>query len=145
MGLTSLRALQALVVAALGLNICRLWALECGLNSCGARALLSRVVWGLPGPGFVPVPPELAGSSDPLHHQGSPLKHCFWRNLSVSFHLKGVGFTHCRYQKWLIWQEAGIDLLGFYGIKHFGGGQGKFHQHYTLQTEILIKNNHRMV
>lgn len=138
--------LRASVVAALGLSICVLWTLQGGVDNCGAMAWLPQVVCGLPGPGFVPVPPELAGNSDPLHHQGSPLEHCFWRNLSASFDLKGIGFTHCTYQKLLIWQEAGIDRSsGFLWNQTLWWRPGKFHQHYTLQTEILIKNNCRMV
>ena len=36
-------------------------ALECKLSSCGARALLLRGMWDLPGPGLEPVSPALAG------------------------------------------------------------------------------------
>ena len=50
------------VVVAHGLNSCRAWALGCtGFSSCGARAQLLRVMWGLPGPGIEPVSPALVG------------------------------------------------------------------------------------
>ena len=37
---------------------------------------------------------------------------CFWSYLWTSFHLNGLCLTHRRYQKWLIWQEAGDGSLG---------------------------------
>ena len=36
-------------------------ALEFRLSSCGARALLNRGMWDLPGPGLEPMSPALAG------------------------------------------------------------------------------------
>ena len=51
----------ALVVVAHRLSSCGLWALECRLSSCGARAQLLRSMWDLPGPGLEPVSPALAG------------------------------------------------------------------------------------
>ena len=33
----------------------------CGLSSCGARALLFRSMWDLPGGGLEPMSPEMAG------------------------------------------------------------------------------------
>ena len=51
----------ASVVAARKLSSCGSWALECRLSSCGTRALLLRGMWDLPGPGFEPVSPALAG------------------------------------------------------------------------------------
>ena len=38
-----------------------MWALECGLNSYGAQALLLCGMWDLPGSGMEPVFPVLAG------------------------------------------------------------------------------------
>ena len=49
------------VVVARGLSSCGSQALEHGLRSCGARASLLRGMWDLPGPGFEPVSPALAG------------------------------------------------------------------------------------
>ena len=40
---------------------CGSLALECGLSSCGTRALLLLGTWDLPGPGLEPVSPALAG------------------------------------------------------------------------------------
>ena len=45
----------------MGLSGCGLRALEHRLSSCGARALLLRGMWDLPGPGMEPVSPALAG------------------------------------------------------------------------------------
>ena len=52
-----------------GFSCCRAWALGArasvvvahGLSSCGARALLLRGMWDLPGPGIKPMSPALAG------------------------------------------------------------------------------------
>ena len=52
---------RALVVVARGLSSCGSRALECRLSSCGAQAQLLRGMWDLPGPGFEPVSPALAG------------------------------------------------------------------------------------
>ena len=52
---------QASVVVAHGLSICGSRALEHRLSSCGAQAYLLRSMWDLPGPGFEPVSPTLAG------------------------------------------------------------------------------------
>ena len=49
------------VVAAHGLSSCRPRALEHRLSSCGARALLLRSMWDLPGPGLEPGSTALAG------------------------------------------------------------------------------------
>ena len=43
------------------LSSCGLWAVGCRLSSCGAQASLLRGMWDLPGPGFEPVCPALAG------------------------------------------------------------------------------------
>ena len=41
---------------------CSSWALEgAGFSNCGARALLLRGIWHLPGPGIKPVSPALPG------------------------------------------------------------------------------------
>ena len=52
---------RASVVVACGLRTCGSRALERRLSSCGARALLLRGMWDLPGPGLEPVSPALAG------------------------------------------------------------------------------------
>ena len=44
-----------------GFSSCGSGALERRLSSCGARALLLRGMWDLPGPGLEPVSPALAG------------------------------------------------------------------------------------
>ena len=49
------------VAVAHGLNSCGLQSLERRLSSCGARAEFLRSMWDLPGPGFEPVSPALAG------------------------------------------------------------------------------------
>ena len=67
---------------ALGLwtfSSCGLRALERRLSSCGARALLLRGMWDLPGPGQKPVSPALAGGFSTTappgkHHSASFLR-----------------------------------------------------------------------
>ena len=44
-----------------GFRSCGSRALEHRLSSCGARALLLRGMWELPGPGLEPLSPALAG------------------------------------------------------------------------------------
>ena len=57
---------------------------ECGLSTrglsrCGAPARSLRSTWDLPGPGFKPKSPALAGGdSYPLHHRGSPTLYTFY-------------------------------------------------------------------
>ena len=57
---------------------------ECGLSTrglsrCGAPVQLLRSTWDLPGPGFEPKLPALAGGdSYPLRHQGSPTLCTFY-------------------------------------------------------------------
>ena len=50
----------ASVVTARGLSGFGSWALELGLSSCGAQALLLRGMWDLPGSGIESVSPSLA-------------------------------------------------------------------------------------
>ena len=45
----------------MGFSSCGLWALECRLSSCGARALLLPGMWDPPRPGLEPVSPAVAG------------------------------------------------------------------------------------
>ena len=50
-----------------------------GLSHCGAPARSLRSTWDLPGPGFEPKSPALAGGdSYPLHHWGSPTLYTFY-------------------------------------------------------------------
>ena len=51
----------ASVVVECGLSSCGSRALERRLSSCGARAQLLHGMWDLPGPGLEPVSPALAG------------------------------------------------------------------------------------
>ena len=44
-----------------GFSSCGTRALDHRLNSCGARALLLRSMWDLPGPGIKPMSPALTG------------------------------------------------------------------------------------
>lgn len=108
LGLTSLRAPAGFSSVALGLNICSLWALQCGLNSC--------VHWaGCPKSCAVFPDQALYLCLQFWTRQtiwANPLSTAF-EGICQLFHLKGVGFPHCTYQKLLIWQEVCIDLLGF--------------------------------
>ena len=56
-----------------GLSNCSSRALECRLRSCGTRVKLLRGTWDLPGPGFKPVSPALAGR---FLTTGPPGKSC---------------------------------------------------------------------
>ena len=53
--------LQSMGSRRVGFSSCGSWALERRLSTCGARALLLRGMWDLPGPGLEPVSPALAG------------------------------------------------------------------------------------
>ena len=57
-----------------GLSSCGSWALELRLSSCGARAQLLRGMWDLPGPGFEPVSPALAGGFLTTAPPGKPVR-----------------------------------------------------------------------
>ena len=65
---------QASVVMARGLSSCDLQALERRLSSCGARALLLRGMWDLPGPGLEPVSPASAGRFSTTVPLGKPIQ-----------------------------------------------------------------------
>ena len=52
---------RASIVVARGLSSCGSWALERRLSSCGTQAQLLCGMWDLPGPGFEPMSPALAG------------------------------------------------------------------------------------
>ena len=66
----------------MGFSSCGSQALEQRLSSCGARALLLRSMWDLPGPGLEPVSPALAGGFLTTAPPGKPL----WFNfLDVTF------------------------------------------------------------
>ena len=78
----SCRGAQALgtwasVVVAHGFSSCGSWALEHRLSSCGARAVLLRGMWDLPGPGLEPVSPALAGGFLTTVPPGKPSKYIF--------------------------------------------------------------------
>ena len=49
-----------------------LWALELWLSSCGTWAQMICSMWDLPGPGFEPVSPELAGGFFTIGPPGKP-------------------------------------------------------------------------
>ena len=67
----------ASVVVARRLSSCGLWALECRLSSCGARALLLCGIWDLPGPGLDPISPALAGGFLTTGPPGKPYMTVF--------------------------------------------------------------------
>ena len=67
----------ASVVVARRLSSCGLWALECRLSSCGARALLLCGIWDLPGPGLDPMSPALAGGFLTTGPPGKPYMTVF--------------------------------------------------------------------
>ena len=66
----------ASVVVAHRLSSCGSWALDRRLSSYGARALLLRGMWDLPGPGLEPVSPALAGGFLTTAPPGKS-KNCF--------------------------------------------------------------------
>ena len=70
--------LLASVVDAWGLRSCSSWALEHGLNSCGAQALLCHGRWDLLGSGIEPLPPALTGGSFTTETPGKPSCNFFF-------------------------------------------------------------------
>ena len=60
-----------------GFSRCGSRALERRLSSCGARALLLRSMWDLPGTGLEPVSPALAGGFLTTVPPGKSLHFCF--------------------------------------------------------------------
>ena len=56
-----LRGAQTSGAAARGLSSFGSWDLEQRLYSCGKQAQLIREMWDVPGPGFEPMSPVLAG------------------------------------------------------------------------------------
>ena len=62
----------ASVVVALRLSSCGSQALERRLSSCGPRAQLLGGMWDLPGPGFKPMSPVLAGGFPTTAPPGKP-------------------------------------------------------------------------
>ena len=75
----------ASVVVACGLSSYGLWALEHRLSSCGARALLLRGMWDLPGPGLEPVPPALAGGFLTTAPPGKSMSGFFLLSIILKF------------------------------------------------------------
>ena len=66
--------MQASVVVACGLSSCGSRALELRLSSYGAWAYLLHGMWDLPGAGFEPVSPALAGGFLTTAPPGKPRK-----------------------------------------------------------------------
>ena len=65
------------------------WALELGLSSCGAQALLLRGMWDLPGSGIEPLSPALAGGFFTTEPPGEPCVQVFlWTYVFVSYILR---------------------------------------------------------
>ena len=58
----------------MGFISCGLWAVEHRLSSCGAWAYLLCGMWDLPGPGFEPMSPALAGGFLTIAPPGKPGK-----------------------------------------------------------------------
>ena len=95
----------ASVVVARGLSSCGSQALERRLRSCGSRALehrlsscgtwaqLLRGMWDLPGPGFEPVTPALAGGFLTTVPPGKPTTSTF-SSLSPVFVYSWVQYCH---------------------------------------------------
>ena len=82
---------QASVTVAHGLRSCGSWALEHRLSSCGARAYLLHGMWDLPGPGFEPMSPALAGgfltTVPPGKSDKKFLNGHLWRISFSNFHI----------------------------------------------------------
>ena len=71
-----LLSLQSNGSRCLGFSNCGSWALERRLSSCGTRAQLLHSMWDLPGPGFEPLSPALAGGFLTTEPPGKP-EDCF--------------------------------------------------------------------
>ena len=69
---------QASVVVARGLSSCGSRALERRLSSCSAWAQVLHGMWDLPGPGFKPMSPALAGGFSTTAPPGKPQETCFY-------------------------------------------------------------------
>ena len=90
----------------MGFSCCSSQALEQGLSSCSAQALLLLGMWDLPGSVSGHLSPALAGDSLPLSHQGSP-GLCFY----VLFKLKKKKFLGCAVLRWdLSFPNQGLNL-----------------------------------
>ena len=75
---------RASVVVAHGLSSCSSRALEHRVSSCGAQAQLLHSMWDLPGPGFEPVSPALAGGFLTTAPPGKPQSEDFNPGNSLS-------------------------------------------------------------
>ena len=79
--------LLASVVEAWGLRSCSSRALEHGLNSCGAQALLCHGRWDLLGSGIEPLPSALTGGSFTTEPPGKPSCNFFFYKQRIGKHL----------------------------------------------------------
>ena len=73
--------LQSMGSRCVGFSSCGSWALERRLSSCGTRAQLLRGMWDLPGPGFRPGSPALAGGFLTTAPPGKSLPLCLYFHL----------------------------------------------------------------
>ena len=92
--------------------------LECRLHSCGARALLLRGMWDLPGPGLEPVSPAMAGGFLTSAPPGKSPRLTFFK---VMFE---TGVLHHRYALTLQRQMALAMLIFLKKLRYrdFPGG-----------------------
>ena len=84
----------ASVVAARRLSSCGSRALNRRLSSCGAQAQLLHGVWDLPGPGFEPVSPALAGGFLTTVSPGKSLPICLNMNAGKGITNPNARTTH---------------------------------------------------
>ena len=73
-----------------GFSCCSSWALEFGLNSCGAWAWLLLGMWYLPRPGIKSVSPALAGGFFTTEPPGKPHKNSWNPFSSAQIHITGL-------------------------------------------------------
>ena len=66
-----------------GFSCCRVWAVECRLSSCGARAQFLCGMWDLPRPRIEPVSPALTSRFLTIAPPGKPQTYIF---LKIVFH-----------------------------------------------------------
>ena len=73
-----------------GFSCCSSWALEFGLNSCGAWAWMLLGMWDLPRPGIKSMSPALAGGFFTTEPPGKPHKNSWSPFSSAQIHITGL-------------------------------------------------------
>ena len=101
-----------------GFSSCGSQALERRLSSCGARALLLRGTWDLPGPGLEPVSPALAGGFLTTAPPGKP-QFCLFLFLFFKLFLAALGLRCC--VRAFSLQQVGATLRCGAWASHCGG------------------------